>query len=139
MRTVSFAILASATLLAGCSTHTAIESRYYSNERSAVSISYSTDLVVGNSDKVPALEKERAEQESDFLKMGFARTRKLHSRPLMCRIKITGDGHAHDFDHIVTCRKRGGMRQIVIDDDKYLSTMLTFIFPDEFKKLVPAG
>lgn len=139
MRATYLAILASATLLAGCSTHTAIESRHYSNERASVSISYSTDLVVGNSDKVPDLEKERAEHESDFQKMGFARTGKFQSRPLVCKIKITGDGQGPGFDHIVTCEKRGGMRQIIIDDDKYLSTMLAFIFPDEFKKLVPEG
>lgn len=138
MRTVSFAIIASAALLAGCSNRATLESRHYSNERSAISISYSTDLVVGNSDKVPDLEKERAEQESDFLKMGFVRTGKSQSRPLMCRIKIMGDGQ--HFQRNVICQKEGAaLRRITFEDDAFLSTMLAFIFPDDFKKLVPAG
>ena len=138
MRTVSFAIIASAALLAGCNNRATLESRHYSNERSTVSIAYSTDLVVGNRDRLPDLDKERAQQESDFLQMGFARTGKIQARPLVCRVEITGDGQS--FQRNVNCQKEGAaLRRITFEDDAFLSTMLAFIFPDEFKKLVPAG
>jgi hypothetical protein len=67
--------------------------------------------------------------------MGFVRTTKAMARPLICSVEVKGfNGSPH---HSVTCTRRAGVRKIEFVDDKYLSTMLAFIFPDDFKKLVP--
>ena len=126
--------LAPLALLAGCSNIATLESRHFSNEKASVSISYSIDMKMDNADDVSALERERAQHESDFAKMGFVRTTKAEARSLMCVIEVIDPDK---LSRIVTCTKRQGVRQIQFSSDNRLYTMFAFIFPDDFKKLVP--
>jgi hypothetical protein len=130
-------LLAPLALLAGCAENIAsLESRHFSNENATVSITYSAEIAMDNADDISKLEQVRILHERDFLTMGFIRTAKARPRPLICSVEVRGRGTLH---HSVTCTRRDGARRIEFVDDHYLSTMLAFIFPDDFKKLVPEG
>jgi hypothetical protein len=130
--------LAPLALLAGCGENTAkLESRHFSNDSASVSITYSASIVMDNAHWVSDLEKQRQDTESDFTKMGFTKTSKVQQRPLMCSVEV--ERISPGIRSYVTCKKRQGMRIIQFIDNKFMSTMLSFIFPDDFKKLVPEG
>lgn len=131
-------LLAPLALLAGCSANIAkLESRTFANENATISITYSAEIVMDNAHWVSDLEKQRHDTESDFIKMGFTKTSKVQPRPLMCSVDV--ERVSSGIRSYVTCKRRQGMRSIQFTDDKYMSTMLSFIFPDDFKKLVPEG